>query len=128
MQKLARRLLKTKPERNDDATTWPDEQPLRAELFSVDQLESHARNLADWHRLASGRAPDRLIARLDDNQNVLVATYELVSEAVKQSRRIAPAAEWLLDNFYLIEEQVRIARRHLPPAYSRELPRLETGP
>jgi hypothetical protein len=38
-----------------------------------------------------------------------------------------PAAEWLLDNFYLIEEQIRTAKRHLPKGYSRELPRLSTG-
>src|SRR6185295_18957055 len=45
-----------------------------------------------------------------------------------QSRRVTPAAEWLLDNFYLIEEQIQMARRHLPPGYSRELPRLARGP
>jgi cyclic beta-1,2-glucan synthetase len=47
---------------------------------------------------------------------------------VNDDRRITPAGEWLLDNFYLIEEQVRTARRHLPPGYSRELPRLAGGP
>ena len=30
-----------------------------------------------------------------------------------------PAAEWLLDNFYLIEEQIQLAHRHLPEHYSR---------
>ena len=45
-------------------------------------------------------------------------------EAVKTDHRITPASEWLLDNFYLIEEQIRTARRHLPKGYSRELPRL----
>ncbi|HUH29918.1 MAG TPA: glucoamylase family protein, partial [Rhodanobacter sp.] len=45
-----------------------------------------------------------------------------------QHKRITPAAEWLLDNFYLIEEQIRIARRHLPKGYSHELPRLDNGP
>ena len=45
-----------------------------------------------------------------------------------QGRRITPAAEWLLDNFYLIEEQIRTAKRHLPTGYSRELPRLAAGP
>jgi len=39
-----------------------------------------------------------------------------------------PAAEWLLDNFYLIEDQIQLARRHLPEQYSRELPRLANGP
>jgi len=106
----------------------PDEQPLRAELLSVDQLERHAKKLATAHQLAPGRAPDRLISRLNENETVLVRTYELVTAAVERNRRIAPAAEWLLDNFYLIEEQIRTARRHLPRSYSRELPRLSGGP
>src|SRR5690606_9259896 len=38
-----------------------------------------------------------------------------------------PADEWLLDNIYLIEEQIRIARRHFPKDYSRQLPRLVGG-
>ena len=37
---------------------------------------------------------------------------------------MTPAAEWLLDNMYLIDEEIRTARRHLPRGYSRELPRL----
>ena len=51
-----------------------------------------------------------------------------LTEAVKADRRITPAGDWLLDNFYLIEEQIRTARRHLPKGYSRELPRLMSGP
>ena len=43
-------------------------------------------------------------------------------------QRITPAGEWLLDNFYLIEEQIATAKRHLPRGYSRELPRLASGP
>jgi len=47
---------------------------------------------------------------------------------VTANRQITPAGEWLLDNFYLIEEQIRTAKRHLPKGYSRELPRLAHGP
>jgi cellobiose phosphorylase len=78
--------------------------------------------------LARRRGADRLLPRLDDNESVLVHTYDLVTVAVEKDRRIAPAAEWLLDNFYLIEEQIRTARRHLPKSYSRELPALANGP
>ena len=46
----------------------------------------------------------------------------------KRGRRITPAAEWFLDNYHLIEEQIRTARRHLPRGYSRELPLLANGP
>ena len=104
-----------------------EEPPLRSELFSADQMERHGRTLAAAHRVASGRAPDRLLDRLADNEGVLVDVCELLTAAVTANRRIAPAAEWLLDNFYLIEEQIRTAKRHLPKGYSRELPRLAHG-
>jgi hypothetical protein len=41
-----------------------DEQPLRAELFSVEQLERHAKAIAASHQLAAGTAPDKLLPRL----------------------------------------------------------------
>ncbi len=104
------------------------EPPLRSELFSSDQMEQHGKTLAGLHTLRPGHAPDRLLARLAENEDVLAGTRSLLVEAVKTDRRIAPAAEWLLDNFYLIEEQIRTARRHLPKGYSRELPRLLDGP
>ncbi len=104
------------------------EPPLRSELFSADQMERHGRSLAGAHRVAPGRAPDRLLARLGGNEGVLVEVWDLLSAAVAAHQRITPAAEWLLDNFHLIEEQIRTARRHLPKGYSRELPRLAHGP
>jgi len=105
-----------------------DEPPLRSELFSSDQMRRHGKALADSHRLSSGRASDRLLTRLAENEGVLIGARNLLTEAVKAKRRIVPAGEWLLDNFYLIEEQIRMARRHLPKGYSRELPRLLNGP
>jgi cyclic beta-1,2-glucan synthetase len=106
----------------------PDEQPLRAELFSVSQLEQHARQLAGLREIGAARGPDPLLRRLADNEIALRKAYALVTEAVTLGRRITPAAEWFIDNYYLIEEQVRTARRHLPRGYSRELPRLANGP
>jgi cyclic beta-1,2-glucan synthetase len=102
-----------------------DEQPLRAELLSVSQLEHHAKSLAAWHVVESGRGgADRLLSRLAANEVLLKDAYKLVTDAVKRGRRVTPAAEWFLDNFHLIEEQIRTARRHLPRGYSRDLPRL----
>jgi len=108
------------------------EAPLRAELYSADQMERHGEALAAVHKLRPGRRPgprgDRLLGRLSENESVLVATGELLKAAVTAGQPIAPAGEWLLDNFHLIEEQVRTAKRHLPKAYSRELPRLADVP
>ena len=104
------------------------ESPLRAELYSADQMERHGEALARAHKLRRGRTRDLLLRRLAENEGVLVATGELLKTALTAGRAIAPAGEWLLDNFHLIEEQVRTAKRHLPKAYSRELPRLLHGP
>ena len=103
------------------------EQPLRAQLFSAEHMERHGRQLARSHRLSPQPHAERLLDRLSDNQQVLDRACSLLTAAAHANRRLTPAGEWLLDNIYLIEEQVAIARRHLPKGYSRELPRLRQG-
>src|SRR6476469_5232248 len=103
------------------------ELPLRAELFGIEQLARHAQFIAAQHTIVTGRASTWLLTRLDQNEKVLRG-FNRATLAVDQSRPVTPAAEWLLDNFYLIEEQIQLARRHLPREYSRELPRLTNGP
>ena len=101
--------------------------PLRAELFSVLQMEQHGRILANAHKLDPKRGRDLLLSRLAENEHVIINACNQLTEAVKAGRQVTPAAEWLLDNFYLIEEQIRTAKRHLPKNYSKELPRLLHG-
>ncbi len=107
---------------------FSEEAPLRAELFGSDQMKQHGRILAKTHELSLKFLPDKLLSRLSDNEAVLIAVCRPLTDAVVANRLIAPAEEWLLDNFYLIEEQIRTAKRHLPKGYSRELPRLLNGP
>ena len=94
------------------------ESPLRAELFSADQMEQHGRVLAASHRLAAGRGADQLLARLAANESALVEVSRQLTVAITESQRMTPAAEWLLDNFHLVEEQIRTAKRHLPRGLS----------
>jgi len=68
-----------------------------------------------------------LLPRLADNERVLIAAYDVVTTAAISGQRIAPAEAWLLDNFYLIEQQISLARGHLPRGYSLQLPRLLNG-
>jgi hypothetical protein len=49
--------------------------------------------------VGSGHAPDQLLTRLAENEGILIGTCNLLTAAVKANRRIAPAGEWLLDNF-----------------------------
>lgn len=114
-------------ESGDSQQFSADEMPLRAELFSADQMEQHGKILAGLHKVAFGRASEHLLARLAENEQVLTYACNLLAEAVNANRRITSAGEWLLDNFYLIEEQIRTAKKHFPKGYSRELPHLISG-
>ncbi len=100
---------------------------LRSALFNVEQMERHGRELAESHKCAEHRITDRLLDRLDENERILrecCQMFTAVTALSKFDRRITPAGEWMLDNYYMIDEQIRIVRRHLPKSYSRELPQL----
>ncbi len=101
---------------------------LGPELLSAEQLKDHAVALATSHPVDRRSGEDRLLSRLADNERVLVTAYDSVTAAATPGQRIMPAEAWLLDNFYLIEQQIALARRHLPRGYSRQLPRLAGGP
>jgi cyclic beta-1,2-glucan synthetase len=109
---------------NDHDRDPDDDPPLRSELFSAAQMAMHGKHLASSHVLSTRGGRDRLLARLADNDDVITDTCKSLTAAVKAGRQVTPASEWLLDNYYLIEEQIRTARRHLPKHYSKELPRL----
>jgi cyclic beta-1,2-glucan synthetase len=105
-----------------------DEAPLRSELFSTTQMEEHGKILAGLHVLGAEHVPERLLARLAQNGKVLFEVRDLLTEVVQATRVIIPAGEWLLDNFYLIEEQILVAGKLLPKGYAKKLPRLKDGP
>ncbi len=104
-----------------------DEQVLRGELFSIDLLQRHARSLAEQHDITTGGGTNHLLRRLSSNEKMF-AEYHEQTLKLEKSRHVTAAGEWLLDNHYLIEEQIRMARRHLPRSFSRELPHLRQGP
>lgn len=118
--------LKQKADRRggDIRSIAETETPFKSELLSSAQMQQHARSIASSHQLSKAWARDQLLARLADNENVIIETCNQLTSSIKLGRQVAPAAEWLLDNYYLIEEQIRTAKRHLPKNYSKELPRL----
>ena len=111
------------------ANPWEHEnqEPFRSELYSSDQLNSHGKTIASSHQLQTTRTSDHLLKRLADNENTLLEVRSLLVGNIKTGKAISPGAEWLVDNFYLIEEQVVLARKHLPKGYSEALPALANG-
>ena len=59
---------------------------------------------------------------------MLLAAYRRIAATTVEGQPGSPAAEWLLDNFHLVEQQVREVRTDLPEGYYRELPKLSDGP
>ena len=101
-----------------------NEEPLRAELFSSDQMERFAKTLASTHRLSTTPSQDHLLKRLADNEDILHIVRKLLTDSIKRKYQITPAGEWLIDNFYLVEEHIRNAKTHFPKDYSEDLPQL----
>jgi cyclic beta-1,2-glucan synthetase len=111
------------------AAPWNNEESIREELFSIERLEQHAESLAAAQPVSARPTAGRsLAARLKDNEAVLLEAYRAIANAVGEGRAITPAAEWLLDNYHLVEEQIREIRDDLPPGYYRQLPKLTAGP
>src|SRR3990170_2660440 len=104
------------------------EEPILAELFSVERLEQHAQTLAAAQVVTNTpRRGQAIRPRVAENGRVLLESYRLLARAIKDERSITPAAEWLVDNFHIVDEQLREIRDDLPPNYYRELPKLAEG-
>jgi cyclic beta-1,2-glucan synthetase len=113
---------------NKVPSAWQDTAPIRSDLFGTERLEHHAETLAAAQIVSA--APTRvplLSRRLRDNVGVLLDAYRASAAVVQGGQTVTPAAEWLLDNFHLVELQLREITEDLPPGYYRQLPKLATG-
>lgn len=110
-----------------DKVNYAYEEPLREELFSLDQLEHFGKTLAIRHKLSTKPSKDHLLKRLSDNETTLQEVRKLLTDSIKKKLQIMPAGEWLIDNYYLVEEHIRLAKTHFPKNYSEDLPQLVVG-
>ncbi|MGB6265161.1 MAG: hypothetical protein WBF56_05395, partial [Candidatus Acidiferrales bacterium] len=104
------------------------EEPILAELFSLERLEQHAESLAAAQTVTSPTSRGRpLVPRVMDNGRVLLDSYRATARAVQAGQAITPAAEWLVDNFHIVDEQLREIRDDLPVGFYHKLPKLASG-
>src|ERR1700728_1645137 len=104
------------------------DEPIVGELFSVDRLEQHAESLAAAQTITT--TPDSgkpLIEGVAENGQLLLDYYRDIARAIQREQAITPAAQWLVDNFFVVEEQLREIHDHLPPGFYRKLPKLASG-
>src|SRR5258706_8008304 len=79
------------------------DEPIRAELFSPERMEGHAESLAAAQRNVVPGSVAPLDVRSRDNGRVLLDCYQTVATTARERKLITPAAEWLLDNFHVVE-------------------------
>src|SRR6185295_3166209 len=102
--------------------------PIRGELLNPDQLDQRARAIAATHAVTLHAGDVRpLRAALDRNERLIGTAHHTLSEDTRP-REVTPAAEWLLDNFHIVVDQIREIRQDLPRGYYDELPKLASGP
>ncbi len=94
------------------ASDIPNETPA-AEHFTVSR------------RRGAEPSPVQLV---QDHASLLRDAYEFFSQRSEDEPLLSPAAEWLLDNFYMVQEALRQVREDLPDQYYSELPKLDEGP
>ncbi|MBC7788646.1 MAG: hypothetical protein H7Z74_01760 [Anaerolineae bacterium] len=104
--------------------------PIRGELLGAERLAEHARRVARAQLVGprvreSQAAP--LLARLKQTRRILTSARDRLSDAAERSADISPAGEWLLDNFYVLEEHILEVHESMPRGYYRELPELLEG-
>lgn len=112
------------------ATSFPalldpyGEEPIRAEVYGLESLEAHARELAALPAEPVPPTGRSLLHRVRENGQFLHQTHRLLAEASRRQEPMTPDAEWLLDNFYIIDDVLREVRHDLPRGYYSKLPRL----
>ncbi|MCC6604076.1 MAG: hypothetical protein IT327_12750 [Anaerolineae bacterium] len=101
------------PDQTDEATT---------------QLEQTAHHLAQQHQqITSANFPPHLLERLSTQEATIEAVHQYFVQASQEERDYSAAAEWILDNYYVVQQALRQVKRDLPSAYYKELPKLADG-
>ncbi len=114
---------------SDGESAFAFAEVIRAEIFSAERLEQHAASLAAAQGVTTRPVAVRpLTARLRDNHRALLDAHRAIARSIAAGGAITPAAEWLVDNYHVVEAQIRQVRDDMPPGYYRQLPKLADGP
>jgi len=102
---------------------------IRRELHGPDHLEAIARQLAEASVLGPpGQRGQPLLRQFVTLGQKLKHAQRQIHEAFRRQESTGPETEWLLDNFFIVEESLREVRQDLPQGYYAKLPKLASGP
>ncbi len=112
-----------------DTARGPLERPNRSEIFGPERFAQHGKSLGETHAAAyASSRSSAFFPRLRENIRILREAQRFMGRQATAGHEVSPAAEWLLDNFHLIEAQLREIKDGLPRQYFRDLPVLLDEP
>lgn len=107
------------------------QQPIRAELFGAQRFEEHGRSLAAAQAVlpaGSDHTGPPFFPRVQENIAAIRLAYDYIALTSRSGHYVTPAAEWLLDNFHLVEAQLQQIQDGVPHRYYADLPKLADKP
>ena len=101
---------------------------INSQPVAFDQLEEHVVKMATEHTFSNKKSISSWpVPRLDDNYHFVLSVYTQLNDDIQRNHEVSSSAEWILDNFYLIEEQVKQLRCELLKKIYSRLPVLKHG-
>lgn len=102
------------------------DEPIRSHFLPEDRLRALGAALANGDaKDLFGLTPFDFQARIRDSARKILDVYRSTNAAQARGETITPAAQWLLDNNYLVEETIFQVKRDLPRRFYRQLPTLK---
>ena len=87
---------------------------IKGAVLDQNQLEDYLEKIASEHILQKNSNKDTYpIHRLEDNFKQITKTYDMLNSNLKMGINIHPAGEWLLDNYYILEETYKTIKKEL---------------
>lgn len=97
--------------------------------INKDELEKYATEIANYYSNTKKKVNCRrkLIKSLDKSYSKILKGYEYIDREARNRKEIVPAAEWMLDNLYLIEKEYKDIKHNMPASYYKNLPVINKG-
>ena len=101
---------------------------IKGALLDNSNLKSFMEKIAASYEITNHSNKETYpINRLNSNYLFIEKTYNLLNEHIKQGIDIHPAGEWLLDNYYILEETVKKIKKEMPQKKYKEFPGIANG-
>ncbi|WP_411679001.1 GH36-type glycosyl hydrolase domain-containing protein [Clostridium thailandense] len=120
-------ILSIMSERNDD-----DKENIMDDVPTLnvnkEELKKHAGEIATYSAEAKkGNCRKKLIRSLDNSYKQILKNYDYIDKEVRNRNEVIQAAEWLLDNLYLIQKEYKDIKVNMPERYYKDLPIMNKG-